>query len=244
MPASPALITAARRLSRALAPLRFAAPVTHVYNPLAYAWPLHRAYLERFAGAGKRVVFLGMNPGPYGMAQTGVPFGEIAAVRDWMGLSGAVGAPDPVHPKRPILGLACARSEVSGRRLWGLFRSRFGSPERFFARHFVANYCPLVFMEGSGRNRTPNQLPKDEAAAVAAACDRHLLELVAVLAPEIVVGIGNYAAGCAGRVLAGQAVRIATIPHPSPANPSANKDWNGMTERALIRQGVWAARAT
>src|SRR5580700_9116381 len=136
MPAPAALIAAARRLSRTLAPLRFAPPVTHVYNPLAYAWPLHRAYLERFGGPGKRVVFLGMNPGPYGMAQTGVPFGEIAAVRDWIGLSGRVGVPDLVHPKRPILGLECARSEVSGRRLWGLFRQRFVSPERFFAHHF------------------------------------------------------------------------------------------------------------
>jgi single-strand selective monofunctional uracil DNA glycosylase len=244
MPAPAALIAAARRLSSALAPLRFAPPVTHVYNPLAYAWPLHRAYLERFGGPGKRVVFLGMNPGPFGMAQTGVPFGEIAAVREWMGLSGRVGMPAVVHPKRPILGLACARSEVSGRRLWGLFRSRFVSPERFFAQHFVANYCPLVFMEGSGKNRTPNQLPKDEAAAVAAACDRHLLELVAALAPAIVVGVGNYAAGCAERVLAGQPVRIATIPHPSPANPSANKDWSGLTERALVQQGVWERRAS
>ena len=32
----------------------------------------------------KRVVFLGMNPGPFGMAQVGVPFGEVAAVRDWL----------------------------------------------------------------------------------------------------------------------------------------------------------------
>jgi single-strand selective monofunctional uracil DNA glycosylase len=244
MPAPDALIAAARLLSRALSPLRFALPVTHVYQPLVYAWPLHQAYLDRFGGPGKRVVFLGMNPGPFGMAQTGVPFGEIAAVRDWMGLRGSVGAPPLVHPKRPILGLACPRSEVSGRRLWGLFRQRFGSPERFFARHFVANYCPLVFMEGSGKNRTPNQLPKAEAAAVTAACDRHLLQLVAALNPQIVVGIGAYAAGCATRVLRGQPVQIATIPHPSPANPSANKDWSGLTERALIRQGVWEAGAT
>jgi single-strand selective monofunctional uracil DNA glycosylase len=243
MPASHPLTAAARLLSRTLAPLRFAPPVTHVYDPLVYAWPLHQAYLERFGGAGKRVVFLGMNPGPYGMAQTGVPFGEIAVVRDWMGLSGAVGVPHHLHPKRPILGLGCTRSEVSGRRLWGLFQRRFASPERFFARHFVANYCPLVFMEESGKNRTPNQLPKAEAAAVAQACDRHLLQLVAALAPEVVVGVGNYAAGCAARVLAGQSVRIATIPHPSPANPSANKDWSGLTERALIQQGVWEAGA-
>jgi single-strand selective monofunctional uracil DNA glycosylase len=236
-----ALIAAARSLSDDLGGLRFSEPVTHVYNPLEYAWPLHEAYLRRFGSGRKRVVFLGMNPGPFGMAQTGVPFGEIAAVRDWMGLSGTVGTPTQEHPKRPITGLACPRSEVSGRRLWGLFARRFSTPERFFSEHFVANYCPLVFMEAGGKNRTPDQLPNREATLVRAACDRHLQRLVEALAPEVVVGVGRFAAGCAERVITGGRPRIGTIPHPSPANPSANKDWAGLTERALIQQGIWMA---
>jgi len=104
-----------------------------------------------------------MNPGPFGMAQIGVPFGEIASARDWLGLEGPVGQPRTVNPKRPVEGFACARSEVSGQRLWGLFRARFGAPEAFFAEHFVANYCPLVFFEG-GRNLTPDKLPMAEHA--------------------------------------------------------------------------------
>ena len=76
------MIRAAERLREAAGRLRFSEPVTHVYNPLEYAWEGHRAYLEKFARSTKRVVFLGMNPGPFGMAQTGVPFGEVAAVRD------------------------------------------------------------------------------------------------------------------------------------------------------------------
>ena len=36
----------------------------------------------------KKLIFVGMNPGPFGMVQCGVPFGEIAAVRDWMGHRG------------------------------------------------------------------------------------------------------------------------------------------------------------
>ena len=83
-PIAAALLAAARRLRADTGRLRFAAPVTHVYNPLVYAWAPHEAYLRRFGGARKRVVFLGMNPGPFGMAQTGVPFGEIAAVRGWL----------------------------------------------------------------------------------------------------------------------------------------------------------------
>jgi single-strand selective monofunctional uracil DNA glycosylase len=235
-----ALLTAAKACSRTLAGLAFAPPVTHVYNPLAYAWDLHAAYL-RLAGAGrKRVVFLGMNPGPFGMAQTGVPFGEVAVVRDWMRLAGNVGQPPVVHPKRPVTGLACKRSEVSGRRLWGLFSQRFTTPKAFFADHFVANWCPLAFMEESGKNRTPDQLPASEASAVTAACDRHLQAVVDALKPQWVVGVGRFAHQGAERALAERGVRFASIPHPSPANPAANKDWAGAATRALNEQGVWS----
>ena len=82
-----------------------------------------------------------MNPGPFGMVQTGVPLGEIAAVRDWMGIEATVEKPATENPKRPIEGFACTRSEVSGRRLWGLFAERFGTAEAFFTDHFVANYA-------------------------------------------------------------------------------------------------------
>jgi single-strand selective monofunctional uracil DNA glycosylase len=238
------LIHAAADCSQALSGLRFSLPVTHVYHPLVYACDVHAAYL-RLAGVGpKRVVFLGMNPGPFGMTQTGVPFGEIAAVRDWMGLSARVAQPPIVHPKRPITGFACQRSEVSGRRLWGLFAQRYLTPSAFFAEHFVANWCPLVFMEESGKNRTPDQLPAAEAAPVTKACDQHLRVVVQILKPQWVVGVGRFAHQAAERALAGQAIQLATIPHPSPANPAANKDWAGAATTALIAQGVWSANST
>lgn len=238
-----ALLSAARACSAALDRLSFAEPVTHVYNPLVYAWDLHAAYL-RLAGKGrKQVVFLGMNPGPFGMAQTGVPFGEIPAVRDWMGLRGAVGHPPVEHPKRPVTGLDCKRSEVSGRRLWGLFAARFTTPAAFFADHFVANWCPLAFMEASGKNRTPDQLPASELDAVTAACDLHLRSVVEILKPQWVVGVGRFAAQGAERALSGLDVRIGNVPHPSPANPAANKDWAGAATRALVEQRIWPAQA-
>ena len=170
----PPLVTAARRLTRALAGLSFADPVAHVYRPLVYARPLHEQYLTRFGDGPKRVLFLGMNPGPWGMAQTGVPFGEVATVRDWMEITGDVEAPDDPHPKRPVTGLACPRSEVSGRRLWGLMQERFGTAAAFHAEHFVVNYCPLVFMDAGARNLTPDKLPATERAPLEAACDAHL----------------------------------------------------------------------
>lgn len=207
-----------------------------VYNPLRYAWAVHEEYLRRFAQGRKRVLFLGLNPGPFGMAQIGVPFGEIAAARDWMRLSGAVGKPPREHPKRPITGWACTRSEVSGRRLWGLFAERFGTAEAFFADHLVANWCPLVFMSDSGANITPDKLPAHELQPLQAASDRHLAGLIAATGAEVVVGIGKVAAAAAVR--AGGA-RVTDILHPSPANPAANRGWAAAATQALVAAGIW-----
>ncbi|MCX8146450.1 MAG: single-stranded DNA-binding protein [Azovibrio sp.] len=234
------LIEAARVLSREVDVLPFAAPVSHVYNPLNYAWEVHRNYLERYGRGRKRVVFLGMNPGPFGMAQTGVPFGEIAAVRDWLGLEGPVGKPERENPRRPVEGFACSRSEVSGQRLWGLFRQRFGTPEAYFAEHFVANYCPLAFF-AAGRNLTPDKLPAREAEPLLAACDAHLCAMVEALAPEWVIGVGVWAEQRARLALAGLPVRLGRILHPSPASPAANRGWAAAATRQLIDLGIWAA---
>src|SRR5512142_2172214 len=154
------IVQISRKLSRAVSKLRFGGEITHVYNPLEYAWEPHERYLDRYGRSRKRLLFVGMNPGPFGMAQTGVPFGDAGMVRDFLGIEGAVGSPPYPHPKRPVSGFACPRSEVSGGRLWGWVRDRFGTPERFFDRFFVMNYCPLVFMEASGANRTPDKLPR------------------------------------------------------------------------------------
>lgn len=234
------LIAAARELAATVDRMRFSAPVTHVYNPLDYAWPIHERYLRRYGEGRKRVVFVGMNPGPFGMAQTGVPFGEIASVRDWLGLEGAVGQPAAPNPKRPVEGFACRRSEVSGQRLWGLFRDRFGTPEAFFADHFVANYCPLAFFE-HGRNLTPDKLPAAEAGPLLAACDAHLRRLAAALAPAWVIGIGAWAEKRAREALAGSGPKFGRILHPSPASPVANRGWAEAASAQLAELGIWPA---
>lgn len=226
------------KLCKELEPLRFAAPVTHVYNPLVYARVPHDAYLQRYGTTPKRVVYLGMNPGPFGMAQTGVPFGEVALVRDWLGITGRVDKPHPEHPKRPIEGFACTRSEVSGARLWGALRGRYGEPSGFFEHGFVANYCPLVFMEESGKNRTPDKLGRTERELLFAACDRYLAGIVAALTPSYVIGVGKFAEDRARVVLEGSAVKVGTIPHPSPANPAANRGWLPLVDAALAPFGL------
>ena len=152
-------ISISRWLARTVQGLRFGPPTACVYNPLVYARRPHEAYLGRYAKQGVDTLLVGMNPGPWGMAQTGVPFGEVGLVREFLGIEERVGRPAVMHPKRPIEGFACTRSEVSGTRLWGWARDRYQSPDRFAERLFVVNYCPLVFMEESGSNRTPDKLP-------------------------------------------------------------------------------------
>ena len=235
---SEALIEITERLRDEVQRLSFAAPTSHVYNPLVYAWVPHLDYLQKYGAKTGRVVLFGMNPGPFGMAQTGVPFGEVAHVRDWMGVRGVVGRPEVEHPKRPILGFECPRSEVSGRRLWGWAKERFGPAEAFFERFFVLNYCPLVFMEGpGGRNRTPDKLPAEERKALYAVCDRALRAAVEVLRPARVLGVGRFAERRAREVL-GASVPIGTILHPSPASPAANRGWAQAAERQLVAQGL------
>lgn len=235
------LVQAAADLRDRVDALSFAPPVSLVYNPLRYAWRPHAAYLSRYGAMRKRVVFLGMNPGPWGMAQTGVPFGEVAVARDWLGLAGPVDRPAAEHPKRRVEGFDCLKSEVSGRRLWGLFAERFGHADAFFAEHFVINYCPLVFMEDSCRNRTPDKLPAAESAPLFAACDAHLRACVEILEPEWVVGVGAFARAKAESALPGLRVKFAQILHPSPASPAANRGWSQAAARQLSEQGIWPA---
>ena len=241
MSATP-LIKAAHILAAELDGLSFAAPVTHVYNPLDYAGAAHDQYLQLWGTQpqSRRVIFLGMNPGPFGMVQVGVPFGEVAIVHDWLRINAPIRQPLHMNPKRLIEGWSCTRSEVSGRRLWGLFRDRFGTPEKFFAEHFVANYCPLAFFD-LGRNVTPDKLPVAEMAPVIDACDAHLRTLVETMQPEWVVGVGAYAQAQAVRALGVSAhqPKIGRVLHPSPASPAANRGWAEAATKQLVEQGVW-----
>ncbi|MCL2880804.1 MAG: single-stranded DNA-binding protein [Treponema sp.] len=237
--------------------LKFASPVAAVYNPFMYAAQPYKLYLKRWGAAPKKVIFLGMNPGPWGMAQTGVPFGEVSIVRDWLGIEAPVGKPPLEHPKRPIEGFGCTKSEVSGRRLWGLFRDQFGEPEKFFREHFVANYCPLVFMNASGANITPDKLPAGEAAPLFRICDRALADTITLLEPQWVIGIGGFAekrikivqqcyfndsGGGGKQKKSGKNPRhfsTARILHPSPANPKANTGWDSEVITTLAELGIW-----
>lgn len=236
------LIAAAAHLRDAVEQLDFSATVPWVYNPLDYAWAAHEQYLQLYARRSCRCLFLGMNPGPWGMAQCGIPFGEIERVKNWLRIDAPIRKPPQEHPKRPVEGLAGQRSEVSGRRLWGLMADRFGTPAAFAKEHFVANYCPLVFMEASARNVTPDKLPKELRQPLESVCDQHLAEVLRILSPEWVVGVGAFAEKCARRVIEQSGLdglQVTRILHPSPASPAANRNWSEQVTRHLEQLGIW-----
>ncbi|GAA0242189.1 uracil-DNA glycosylase family protein [Rhodanobacter caeni] len=234
MTATTGLLKIVRNFASEIDRLRWSTP-SHVYNPLIYAWHAHREYLQRYGTARERVLLLGMNPGPWGMAQTGVPFGDVAMVRDWFHIPSPLAEPlPPQHPRYPILGMACHRSEGSGSRVWRWAQSRLGTPEAFFERFFVWNYCPLLFIK-DGRNLIPERLGKAETDALTAVCDRALATVVRALQPSVVVGIGRYAQQRATAVLGADA-DVRYLLHPSPANPAANRNWPALAEQVL---GPW-----
>jgi single-strand selective monofunctional uracil DNA glycosylase len=233
-----ALKNATQALKRAVDQMAFEEPVTHVYNPLGYAKAPHDRYIERFGRSRKKVVFLGMNPGPWGMAQTGVPFGQVESVRDFLGIEEEGRKPRDEHPKRPILGFDCTRSEVSGARLWGGVSQHFGSADLFFKHHYIANYCPLIFLEEGGRNRTPDKLKKEERDRLHEICDRHLVKVVDALQPEWVIGIGKFAEKRARLALPERGLKFAAVLHPSPANPHANRGWLPEVTRQIKALGL------
>lgn len=232
------LIDTSRELCRNVEALRFGSPVAYVYNPLSYARVPHEQYLRKYGTGGKRALLVGMNPGPFGMAQTGVPFGDVTLVREFLGIEAPVQAPERQHPKRPVDGFACSRSEVSGTRLWGWARERFGTADAFFERFFVYNYCPLAFVEASAKNRTPDKLKPEERAPLYAACDAALVRVAKQLAPEWVIGIGSFAEKRAREALAGSRLSFGCILHPSPASPKANQGWSKLADEGLARYGL------
>lgn len=225
-------------LSRGANAIEFSPPVAFVQNPLDYAREVHLEYWKRYGSGPKEAVFVGMNPGPWGMAQTGVPFGEVKAVSGWMELGGRIEKPRREHPRRKVEGFGCPRSEVSGKRLWGWAASRFGSPANFFSRFFVLNYCPLIFMEESGKNITPDKLRPAERARLFPLCDEALRSYVDLLRPKMVIGVGGWAESRAKEALCGLGVEFGRITHPSPANPAANRGWEPLVERELAQLGV------
>jgi|SRR5690554_6140855 len=214
-----------------------------IYNPLNYGWANHSEYLLNYVNHKPKAFFLGMNPGPFGMAQTAVPFGEVDFVTNWMKLTNQINKPPKEHPNRPVLGLETTRSEVSGKRLWSFFSHRYPIASNFFSLYCVMNYCPLVFVDGgkTGKNIIPEKLPKEERIELEVVCDNYLDDMLSLIEPENLVGIGRYAEKKLAEATNRLELKtsVTTILHLSPSNPLANRDWEGIVTKQLEDAKLW-----
>jgi single-strand selective monofunctional uracil DNA glycosylase len=75
-----------------------------------------------------------------------------------------------------------------------------------------------------------------------AACDVHLNEVLRVMEPEWVIGVGAFAEERLRRALeaTGLKAKLGRVLHPSPASPAANRGWAEAATKQLVAQGVWA----
>jgi single-strand selective monofunctional uracil DNA glycosylase len=238
MHSSQRLIQISRDLADEVRPLSFAESAVWTGHPLDYARAPHERYLRKYGACPRETLLFGMNPGPWGMSQTGVPFGDVTFVRDWLKVEGPVEKPAAEHPKRPIEGFDCRRGEVSGQRLWGWAQARFGTAENFFARFFVHNYCPLCFLADTGRNITPDKLAASERKRLFEICNRAVRRSVDYFSPRYVIGIGAFAEKRLRESLPDFGGVIGRVLHPSPASPAANRGWAEKAEADLRALGV------
>lgn len=223
-------------------------------DPTDYCADYFRAYLDRAASGQRPCLVVGMNPSPHGQAQNGVPFGDTPTVRrilaQWLGSVRSEGAcvmqpngpyiyggTDLTKPLLTIEGLDYGRGEESGRRLWGLLEQLCGSLDAVLERCLLINYCPLVLLDADGRNVTPSSWPRTAAPvrAMEAACDAWVREVVSIVKPEIVIGVGEYARQrCDGAVREVVGLQVVGMRHPSPLAGTAQA-WQSIALPILAR---------
>ncbi|KAH8374826.1 hypothetical protein KR200_006973 [Drosophila serrata] len=210
-----------------------------MYNPIVYASQLHCDYLRRYLNGAKKLVFIGMNPGPNGMAQTGIPFGNVRTVKVLMQLSGSVEKPPNEHPKRPVVGLDCRIEEPSGVRLWELFLRLAGNMETFAQQCFVHNFCPLAFFDEAGKNLTPGELKGTYKQQLRDRCLDTLEEQLHLLQPQVVVAVGEYVHTALKRskFCKSDSVIVLRLPHPSPRSVN-NNNWPEKAQAFLEDNGL------
>ena len=214
--------------------------IEFAYNPLDYAWKPHEYYLHKYGNLGAKTIIMGMNPG-HGMGNTGIPFGCPDKVRNYLKIVDLkVKKPRKEHPKRKILGLECKRPEISGKRIWNLIEDIYGPPSIAFKNIFVLNHFPLWMFNTSGQNITPDKLNLSESKEIFDVCNKHLVDVVNALNADTIIGVGKYAHKMAKLAIMKTElhhVEIKDIPHPSPANPIANKDkgkfWKNVSKEVI-----------
>ncbi|XP_013171163.1 PREDICTED: single-strand selective monofunctional uracil DNA glycosylase [Papilio xuthus] len=222
-------------LNNKLEIFQFPAAIKCIYNPTIYARHTFEMYVRKYCNTKKSIMFFGMNPGPFGMSQTGVPFGDVSSVREWLGIEGPVGKPPKELETRPVRGFECTRTEISGKRFWGLLKEICGTPEKFFESSFVYNYLNQQWMKTNGCNLTPGDFKVTEMKALYEICDPIFIKVLELYNVQTIIAVGKFCETRAHKAIEaylpskGKTIKVLYLPHPSPRTVN-NNNWD---EKAL-----------
>lgn len=210
-----------------------------IYNPLEYCLDPFIQYLEK-GGEKRDIVFLGMNPGPFGMMQNGIPFGASNFVNNYLNIEKDFDKQkiEKEHPKYKIIGKNIERQEISGTKLWGLIQSFYPDSNTFLENQIVLNYLQLAILDKEkGKNITPDKLNKDVRTKIENICDNQLREILDILESKVLIGVGKYSYDSLLRVKKNE--KVIKINHPSPLNARYFKTWTEDTKKLLIDENIW-----
>jgi single-strand selective monofunctional uracil DNA glycosylase len=241
---------AIRFSSRRFAPLaRSIARATGwlVLDPSRYGERWHAPFRRLYPPRARPLLVFGLNPGPYGMAQTGIPFtdlkrlaqglprlaAELARSGERLSLPGL--APSSLQP------FLTRTFESSSVRVHRFLRLAHGSAERAFREVVFVNPCPLLFIDRAlGENRTPADLPR----ALRAGVDEARVEVVSVAVARLrargAIVLGRDAAAALSVPLRARLGERAVVEweHPARAVPDI---WARGLLAALRRRGLLAS---
>ena len=144
-----------------LSPRIAAAAGWKVWNPGSYGAPWHRVFREIYPLRERPILMFGLNPGPYGMGQTGIPFTDVRRLRQCLPKMALTLRERGREPRVPGLAPRSLRRfftrefESSAVRVYRFLELGWGSAEKGWRSVGVANSCPLLFLDPEGRNQTP-----------------------------------------------------------------------------------------
>ncbi|XP_073819638.1 uncharacterized protein isoform X2 [Musca autumnalis] len=211
-----------------------------IYNPLDYdAAKIHKDYLKRYLKGPKRVLFVTMNPASHGELQTGIPFGHMPTIREYMKLkSTIIDSPVP-HPSEDEE----QERENNSIYFWQMIREIFYSQNfflsKFFQQRFVHSFCPLAFIDGEKQFVTLENLPdKTYRKEVTKACVHILEKQLKLLQPDMVIVMGGYVHGNMQRSKYCKTKLLPQIPNPWSMSQSMDT-WKKNLKEFIMQHNVF-----
>ena len=207
-----------------------------VWNPQLYGLPLYRRFAtEHLPTSRGAIVALGLNPGKYGMSQTGIPFTDVTrAARVGIAIEPPGLAPASLRPF-----LKSYRVERSSASVYNLLDALWGGPAEGWRRLWAVAPCGLLFLEPDGTNVTPADARLARRDDVRELRLRVIRESVEAARPRGVLLLGQDVARVAADALGD--VETLVVDHPVARGPGRRGPawWAGVVAQAVRARG-WA----